>query len=53
MFKPRDQPGWHKASEWLLATTIAVHGFGNDYYSAHNKVTEQDIEEVFRKYGRM
>ncbi|KAG9041547.1 hypothetical protein FS837_012102, partial [Tulasnella sp. UAMH 9824] len=40
-------------SEWLLATTIAVHGFGNDYYSAHNRVTEQDIEEVFRKYGRI
>ncbi|KAG8913353.1 hypothetical protein FRC01_004582 [Tulasnella sp. 417] len=51
--KPRDQPGWHKASEWLLATTIAVHGFGNDYYSAHHKVSEQDIEEVFRKYGRI
>ncbi|KIO31719.1 hypothetical protein M407DRAFT_217739 [Tulasnella calospora MUT 4182] len=51
MFKPRDQPGWHKASEWLLATTIAVHGFGNDYYSAYNKVSERDIEQVFRKYG--
>ncbi|KAG8940793.1 hypothetical protein FRC04_005021 [Tulasnella sp. 424] len=51
--KPRDQPGWHKASEWLLALTLAVHGFGNDYYSAQSRVSEQDVKEVFQKYGKI
>ncbi|KAG8995836.1 hypothetical protein FRB90_000080 [Tulasnella sp. 427] len=53
MTKPRDQLGWYSATEWLLRSTIAVHGFGHNFNSSRNTATENDVEEVFADYGRI